>query len=60
MNEIERGIIMEVAERIEDGREVYGPWALHDDRQTEVEAYEEILDAMAYVAKKLLELRSGR
>jgi hypothetical protein len=46
----ERAIMDALLERLEKGREVYGPWRVDDDRDYRVETWEEIIDALHYCA----------
>ncbi|MCA9645682.1 MAG: hypothetical protein KC492_33555 [Myxococcales bacterium] len=52
----ERQIADSLLGRLEQGRSVYGPWRVEDGRDYPSEAYEEVLDALHYVAAKLVQL----
>ena len=53
----EKSILSELLERLEMGRRRYGPWNINDNRNHEQEALEEVLDALFYIAAKLVRLK---
>lgn len=53
----EHEIVQELLERLEAGRRQYGPWHVDDGRDYPTEAYEEVLDALHYVAAELVRRR---
>ena len=52
----EQAIIQTLVDRLDSGRQSYGPWQLDDARQYQVEALEEVLDALHYVAAQLVRM----
>ena len=50
----ERAIVKRLLDRIEQGREVYGPWKVDDGRDYRAEAFEEVIDALHYCAAALV------
>lgn len=50
----ERIILETLLDRIEKGREQYGPWQISDGRNYAKEAFEEIIDALHYSAAALI------
>jgi len=56
----ERKILALIKERLDQGRDLYGPWRVADEREYPNEALEEVLDALAYIAAELLRYRGGR
>jgi hypothetical protein len=52
----EQTIIKALVDRLDTGRQSYGPWRIDDGRQYEAEALEEVLDALHYVAAQLVRL----
>jgi hypothetical protein len=55
--EDEKAIIETVMDRLEQGREVYGPWDVDDGRNCPEEALQEVIDALHYAAAELIRLR---
>ncbi|MBN1653534.1 MAG: hypothetical protein JXA30_07130 [Deltaproteobacteria bacterium] len=56
----ERAIIEAILDRMELGRNTYGPWKVDDGRSHQAEAFEEIIDALQYCAAGLVKSwRSG-
>ncbi len=54
----ERAIIETCLDRMETGRQDYGPWKVNDGRDYPTEGYEEIIDALHYAAAAML--KQGR
>ena len=52
----EQTIIKALVDRLDTGRQSYGPWHIDDGRQYEAEAMEEVLDALHYVAAQLVRI----
>ena len=52
----EQSIIKALIDRLDAGRQAYGPWRIDDSRQYEAEALEEVLDALHYVAAQLVRM----
>ena len=52
----EREIVLKIIERMNIGRKKYGIWKVDDKRNNIKEALEEVLDALDYVAGRLVEL----
>jgi hypothetical protein len=52
----EQTIVKALVDRLDSGRQSYGPWRIDDGRQYEAEALEEVLDALHYVAAQLVRL----
>jgi hypothetical protein len=50
----ERAIVEKLLDRIEQGREVYGPWKVDDGRDYQAEALDEVIDALHYCAAALV------
>jgi len=50
----ERAIVEKLLDRIEQGREVYGPWKVDDGRDYQAEALDEVIDALHYCAAVLV------
>jgi len=50
----ERTIIETLLDRMERGRETYGPWNVNDGRDYRAEVFEEIIDALHYCAAGLV------
>jgi DNA polymerase-3 subunit epsilon len=55
----EHAITTTLLDRLEAGRSQYGPWNVHDGRDYEHEALEEVLDGLHYVAAALVKRRQG-
>ena len=55
----ERTIVETLLERIEQGREVYGPWKVDDGRDYHSEALAEVIDALHYCAAALVKKTGG-
>ena len=55
----ERSIIEVLLNRLEQGRDDYGPWRVNDGRDYGEEAFLEVLDGLHYVAAGLVRLRQG-
>lgn len=55
----ERAIVEKLLDRIEQGREVYGPWKVDDGRDYRKEALAEVIDALHYCAAALLDESGG-
>jgi len=55
----EQAIVEKLLERIEQGREVYGPWKVDDGRDYQAEALDEVIDALHYCAAALVKKTSG-
>ena len=57
----EQALVQTLVDRLDAGRQRYGPWRLDDDRRYQVEALEEVLDALHYVAAQLVRMtRQGQ
>jgi len=52
----EQAIVQTLVDRLDTGRQSYGPWRLGDGRQYQAEALEEVLDAPHYVAAQLVRM----
>jgi hypothetical protein len=52
----EAAILKLLADRLDAGRRVYGPWSVVDGRRYPREALEEVLDALAYCGAELVRL----
>ena len=52
----ERAIVEALLDRIEQGREVYGPWKVDDGRDYPAEAFDEVIDALHYCAAALVRM----
>ena len=50
----ELAIVEALLDRIEQGREEYGPWKVNDERDYPQEAFDEVIDALHYCAAALL------
>ena len=50
----ERAIVEKLLDRIEQGRELYGPWKVDDGRDYQAEALDEVIDALHYCAAALV------
>ena len=50
----ERAIVERLLDRLEQGRETYGPWRVNDGRDYRAEALDEIIDALHYCAAALV------
>jgi len=55
----ERAIVEKLLDRIEQGREVYGPWKVDDGRDYQAEALDEVIDALHYCAASLVKKAGG-
>lgn len=55
----ERAIVEKLLGRIEQGREVYGPWKVDDGRDYREEALAEVIDALHYCAAALVKKKEG-
>ena len=55
----ERAIVEKLLDRIEQGREVYGPWKVDDGRDYRAEALAEVIDALHYCAAALVKKSGG-
>lgn len=53
----EHAITTTLLDRLEKGRKQYGPWNVHDGRDYEQQALEEVLDGLHYVAAALVKRR---
>lgn len=56
----ERAIVEKLLDRIEQGREVYGPWKVDDGRDYQSEALAEVIDALHYCAAVLVKAGGWR
>lgn len=56
----EHAITTTLLDRLEAGRRQYGEWNVHDGRDYEHEALEEVLDGLHYVAAALVKRRQDR
>jgi hypothetical protein len=58
----EKEIVSTIVQRIDRGRDVYGPWEIGGDqyRDYRQEALEELLDGMNYLAAELVRLKAER
>ena len=54
LREDERAIVEALLDRIEQGRQEYGPWKVNDGRDYPQEAFDEVIDALHYCAAALL------
>ena len=52
----EQAIVRTLVDRLDAGRQSYGPWRLDDGRQYQAEALEEVLDALHYAAAQLVRM----
>jgi len=52
----EQAIVQTLVDRLDAGRQSYGPWRLDDGRQYQAEALEEVLDALHYGAAQLVRM----
>ncbi len=52
----EREILEAMLDRLEKGRQTYGPWLVNDGRNYRSEAFSEVIDALHYCAAGLLQL----
>ena len=52
----ERAIVETLLSRITQGRQVYGPWSVNDERNNPREALLEVIDALHYVAAELIRI----
>ncbi len=55
----EKAIVDKLLDRIEQGREVYGPWKVDDGRDYQAEALDEVIDALHYCAAALVKKAGG-
>jgi len=62
LQEDERLIVTTIVERIDRGRDEYGPWEIDKDhyRNYRQEALEELLDGTAYLAAELVRMKNER
>ena len=58
--EDERPIVEALLDRIEGGRDEYGPWKVDDGRDYRSEAFAEVIDGLHYCAAELVRLRRPR
>lgn len=56
----ERAIAEAALDRLDQGRAVYGPWHVDDDRDYPQEAMAEVVDALHYCAAELVRQRRNR
>ena len=55
----EQAIVEKLLDRIEQGRDVYGPWKVDDGRDYQSEALDEVIDALHYCAAALVKNAGG-
>ncbi|MBN1632135.1 MAG: hypothetical protein JW990_20450 [Thermoleophilia bacterium] len=55
----ERFILETLLDRLEQGRDEYGPWNVGDRRDYREEAFTEVIDGLHYCAAGLVRLRRG-
>ena len=55
----EQAIVEKLLDRLEQGREVYGPWKVDDGRDYQAEALDEVIDALHYCAAALVKKTGG-
>ena len=55
--EDERPIVEALLDRIEGGRDQYGPWKVDDGRDYRAEAFAEVIDGLHYCAAELVRLK---